>query len=98
MDRVDAMKKLQGWTDTSVLHFRNLGCSASRSCSSIRFGSWSDVHEPEQASNWARFLPSGDPGLHPRLPRGHRRRSRGRERRHAGRRDDAVGAAAQALA
>ena len=25
MDRVDAMKKLQGWTDTSVLHFRNLG-------------------------------------------------------------------------
>ena len=24
MDRVDAMKKLQGWTDTSVLHFRNL--------------------------------------------------------------------------
>ena len=33
MDRVDAMKKLQGWTDTSVLHFRNLGDrSASRSC------------------------------------------------------------------
>ena len=25
MDRVDAMKKLQGWTDTSVLHFRDLG-------------------------------------------------------------------------
>ncbi len=24
MDRVDAMKKLQGWTDTSVMHFRNL--------------------------------------------------------------------------
>ena len=24
MDRVDAMKKIQGWTDTSVLHFRDL--------------------------------------------------------------------------
>ena len=25
MDRVDAMKTLQGWTDTNITHFRDLG-------------------------------------------------------------------------
>ena len=33
MDRVDAMKKLQGWTDTSVLHFRNLAIFGEQSSS-----------------------------------------------------------------
>ena len=56
MDRVDAMKKLQGWTDTSVLHFRNLALFGEQILLSIRFGNWSDVQEAMQAFNWARFF------------------------------------------
>jgi len=55
MDRVDAMKTLQGWTDTSVLHFRNLGAFGEQILLSIRFGAWSTVNDPMQAANWARF-------------------------------------------
>ncbi len=55
MDRVDAMKKLQGWTDTSVVHFRNLAIFGEQVMLSIRFGAWSEVYEPTQAFNWARF-------------------------------------------
>jgi hypothetical protein len=54
MDRVDAMKKLQGWTDTSVMHFRNLGVFGEQILLGIRWGFWSDVQEPVQAFNWAR--------------------------------------------
>lgn len=56
MDRVDAMKKLQGWTDTSVLHFRNLAIFGEQVLLSIRYGNWSDVQEPLQALNWVRFF------------------------------------------
>lgn len=55
MDRVDAMKKLQGWTDTSVMHFRSLAIFGEQLLLSIRYGHWSDVYEPNQAFNWARF-------------------------------------------
>jgi len=55
MDRVDAMKKLQGWTDTSVVHFRNLAIFGEQLLLSIRYGAWSEVFEPTQAFNWARF-------------------------------------------
>lgn len=56
MDRVDAMKKLQGWTDTSVLDFRNLAIFGEQLLLSIRWGHWSDVQEPLQAFNWVRFF------------------------------------------
>jgi hypothetical protein len=56
MDRVDAMKKLQGWSDTSVLHFRNLGLFGEQILLGIRWGNWSDAQEPEQAFNWARLF------------------------------------------
>ncbi|MBL0407380.1 hypothetical protein JKG68_26020 [Microvirga aerilata] len=56
MDRVDAMKKMQGWSDTSVLNFRNLGLFGEQLLLSIRWGHWSDVFEPIQAFNWARFF------------------------------------------
>ncbi|MGE0275610.1 MAG: hypothetical protein AB7G68_03595 [Nitrospiraceae bacterium] len=56
MDRVDAMKKLQGWSDTSVLHFRNLGIFGEQLLLAIRWGAWSDVQEPIQAFNWTRFF------------------------------------------
>jgi hypothetical protein len=55
MDRVDAMKKLQGWTDTSVLHFRNLAIFGEQVLLSIRYGAWADVNDPAQAANWARY-------------------------------------------
>jgi hypothetical protein len=55
MDRVDAMKTLQGWTDVAVLHFRDLGLFGEQIVLSIRFGAWNDVNDPVQAVNWARF-------------------------------------------
>lgn len=55
MDRVDAMKKIQGWSDTSVLHFSNLGKFGEQIILSIRYGSWNEVNNPVQAANWARF-------------------------------------------
>ncbi len=55
MDRVDAMKKAQGWTDTSVMHFRSLGMFGEQILLSIRYGAWSDVNDPVRAANWARF-------------------------------------------
>lgn len=55
MDRVDAMKTLQGWTDTSVMHFHNLAVFGEQIVLSIRYGAWSVVFEPTQAFNFARF-------------------------------------------
>ena len=55
MDRVDAMKKLQGWTDTSVVHFRNLAIFGEQLLLTIRYGAWSEEFEPTQAFNWARY-------------------------------------------
>ena len=55
MDRVDAMKTLQGWTDTSVMHFHNLAVFGEQILLSIRYGAWSVVFEPTQAFNFARF-------------------------------------------
>ena len=55
MDRVDAMKKIQGWTDTSVMHFRDLAKFGEQILLSIRFGNWSAIYEPTDAFAWARF-------------------------------------------
>jgi hypothetical protein len=55
MDRVDAMKSLQNWTDVSILHFHNLGVFGEQVLLSIRFGAWSTVNDATQAANWARF-------------------------------------------
>jgi hypothetical protein len=55
MDRVDAMKRLQGWTDVSVREFHELGVFGERILLSVRFGAWLTVDDPVQASNWARF-------------------------------------------
>jgi hypothetical protein len=55
MDRVDAMKSLQGWNDTSVTHFNNLAVFGERILLSIRYGAWSQVNQhPQNAANWAR--------------------------------------------
>lgn len=55
MDRVDALKKLQGWTDTSVMIFHNLAVFGEQLLLAIRYGNWSGVYEPTQAFNFARY-------------------------------------------
>jgi hypothetical protein len=55
MDRVEAMKFLQGWTDTSIIHFHNLAVFGEQILLSIRYGAWSAVNQPAQAANWARY-------------------------------------------
>jgi len=55
MDRVDAMKKLQGWSDVNVLHFRDLGVFGEKLLLGIRYGSWVDIIDPDQAKNFVRY-------------------------------------------
>ncbi len=56
MGGVDSMKKLQGWTDTTVTHFHELAVTGERILLSIRYGDWVDIENiEEQAKNWARY-------------------------------------------
>ena len=56
MDRVDAMKTIQGWSDTSVMHFHNLGVFGEQLLLAIRYGGWTRTDVlPLQAANWARY-------------------------------------------
>jgi hypothetical protein len=54
MDRVDGMKKLQNWTDVTVTYFNELARFGEQLLLSIRYGSWSEVHDARFATNWAR--------------------------------------------
>jgi hypothetical protein len=53
MDRVDAMKAIQGWTDTSITHFRDLGFFGERLLLSIRLDNWNSYFDAEIARGWA---------------------------------------------
>ncbi len=55
MDRVDAMKALQGWSDVSVLHFRNLAEFGEQILLSIRYGAWSTINDADDGKYWARY-------------------------------------------
>jgi hypothetical protein len=55
MSRVEAMRRLQGWGETSIRHYRNLAVYGEQLLLSIRYGNWSEVTNPDQAANWARF-------------------------------------------
>ncbi|MEY4575664.1 MAG: hypothetical protein RL701_367 [Pseudomonadota bacterium] len=55
MDRVDVVKNIKGWNDTSVVHFRDLATFGEQIVLSIRYGAWSLVDDPNSASNWARY-------------------------------------------
>lgn len=55
MDRVDAMKSLQGWTDISIDHFNRLAVFGEQILLSVRFGAWSAINQSSSAANWARF-------------------------------------------
>jgi hypothetical protein len=54
MDRVDTMKGLEGWTDTSVLHFHDLAAYGEQILLSVRYGAWSIIDDAEIAAKWAR--------------------------------------------
>jgi hypothetical protein len=55
MPQVDTMKKLQGWTDTTITHFVELAIFGEQLLLSVRFGDWVDVNDAQQAANWARY-------------------------------------------
>ncbi len=55
MGAVDDMKRLQGWTDTTVTHFHELAVTGERILLSVRYGDWVNLNNTEnQAKNWAR--------------------------------------------
>jgi hypothetical protein len=55
MDRVAVLNQMHGWTQTNVLHFRDLGVFGEQIILSVRYGAWSDVINRDQAANWAIF-------------------------------------------
>ena len=55
MDRVDTMKQIQGWSDTSITHARDMGVFGEQLLLGIRYGNWSVVNDPQQAANFARY-------------------------------------------
>jgi hypothetical protein len=52
---LEAMNKLQGWSDVSVTHFRDLAVFGEQLLLGIRFGAWSQEHDPARAANWVRY-------------------------------------------
>lgn len=54
--QVDTMKSLQGWTDVTVSHFRDLAVYGEQLLLSIRYGDWIDVNDEDSAKNWARYF------------------------------------------
>lgn len=56
MGQVDSMKKLQSWTDTSVLHFNDLAVFGERLLLSIRYTNWMNQnYDEDDARAWTRF-------------------------------------------
>jgi hypothetical protein len=55
MAQADTMKRLQGWSDTPVTQFRDLGVYGEQLLLSIRYGDWIDVNDQAHAKNWARY-------------------------------------------
>ncbi|MEE8584965.1 MAG: hypothetical protein V3T83_08945 [Acidobacteriota bacterium] len=53
MGQVDAMKKMMGWTDVSIIHFHKLAVFGEKILLSIRYGDWNDINATaDQAANW----------------------------------------------
>jgi hypothetical protein len=55
MGQVDAMKKLQGWTDVTITHFHDLARYGEQMLLSIRYDDWTNVADQEVAKAWVRF-------------------------------------------
>lgn len=54
--QVDTMKSIQGWTDVTVTHFRDLAVYGEQLLLSVRYGDWIDVNDENSAKNWARYF------------------------------------------
>jgi hypothetical protein len=54
--QVDTMKSVQGWTDVTVSHFRDLATYGEQILLSIRYGDWIDINDEDSAKNWARYF------------------------------------------
>lgn len=55
MAQVDTMKRLQGWSDVSITHFRDLAAFGEKILLSVRYGDWIEANDQDQARNWARY-------------------------------------------
>jgi len=55
MPQVDTMKTLQGWSDVTVTHFRDLGVYGEQILLSVRYGDWVGINDEDSAKNWARY-------------------------------------------
>jgi hypothetical protein len=54
MDRVDTMKSIQRWSDTSITHFFDLAFHGERILLSVRHGRWNEsIRDRDDAANWA---------------------------------------------
>lgn len=60
MDRVDSMKTIQGWTDTSIMHFHDLATIGEQLVLTIRLGKWADGDVgAKEAATWAQAFRYG---------------------------------------
>jgi hypothetical protein len=55
MPQVDTMKTLQGWSDVTITHFRDLAVYGEQILLSVRYGDWIDITDEDSAKNWARY-------------------------------------------
>ena len=55
MGQVETMRQLQGWSDVSVTHFRDLSTFGEMLLLAIRYGNWNSVFNAASAANWARY-------------------------------------------
>jgi hypothetical protein len=55
MPQVDTMKTLQGWSDVTVTHFRDLAVYGEQLLLSVRYGDWIGINDENHAKNWARY-------------------------------------------
>ncbi|MCF4129941.1 hypothetical protein [Methylobacterium sp. SyP6R] len=55
MPAVDTMKTLQGWSDVTVTHFRDLGVYGEQVLLSVRWNDWIGINDENAAKNWARY-------------------------------------------
>jgi hypothetical protein len=53
---VDAMKRLQGWTDVSTNHFRDLADYGEKLLLSMRLDDWSGESDQNKAKEWASYF------------------------------------------
>jgi hypothetical protein len=58
MPQVDAMKTLQGWSDVTVTHFRDLADYGEQILLAIRYGDWINVNNEDSARTFGRYFRS----------------------------------------